>query len=508
MAVKIWNKGSFKLVVPGVGGQAFNIGEARVYQDVEYDSLINNGNVQYLLRKGVLKIKNLDDMDIQFSGSWNETPHLTIGTHEYWIDATGTTRVVDGTPTSDTDGDPLGAADKAVSIYSDTIPVSGRPFAQVRSAFFSWFENRVMGTWDTLYKYCYWSLKYPGSTWTEYRRFDAINDLFSWMETVIPSAGGVYTASVMNFRTEERVDVSDSFPHKVVHRNSLVASVLGKYKYNRRTQPYGVSSAFNAPQYYTNYYGELAQRIVQADTGVLPIVNEDNAIWHTIRVRSKHGLPKVGSIVNVPPNARGAVWDTAAVSWVVPAPAGSYVVGNPFILQEYGRKRILQVVIPSGPRDWGLAATSAVSAIIFPVDLSGRWRAYLMYPYNYDSFATESFDLGTYELTLKLVYRNTSRPKYVVVADPWYTVGTDDEHYMWSHWTVVTPSPLKLSSVLAQRQPGCVGYNPDSNSYPDKVYVARRNKLTGMRSAWYPLYSIRRRVPHATYRLLPARCAH
>lgn len=135
--------------------------------------------------------------------------------------------------------------------------------------------------------------------------------------------------------------------------------------------------------------------------------------------------------------------------------------------------------------------------------MNGNYRGYIVYPYNYDSFATESFDLGDYELVLKLTYRNTSRPLYKVV-EPWRTVGTDGEHFMWSHWFVVTPAPLWMDSVLMSKAPGSSGRNPDSNTFPEKVFVARRNKTTGARSSWYPLYSIRRRVPYASYRVLPA----
>jgi len=506
MAVKIWNRAMFRLVVPGVGGRPLGVGEAMVYPDAQYDALVNTEGVRRLLIQKYIKIQNLDDMDVQFADAWNETPHLTLGTTQYWIDSTGVTRLVDGTPTSDTDGEPVGSGgvDPAVPIYSDTMPIYGRTFGQMRSSFFNAFHNKAMGTWDTLYKYCYWSLGYTGGPWTPYQKFDTQDDFFTWMETVIPSVGGVYDVSALSFRTEERIDPSDSFPQKLIHRNSLMASILGKYKYNTRRQAYGVSSAFNAPQYYTNYYGELAQRFVQEDTGALPSVNEDGAIWHTLRTRSKHGLPQVGSFVDVNLNMRGAAWDASAVSWVSPAPPGNYVVQAPFLLIEWRRRKVLQIMAPPDAKDWGLAATEAVSAIVFPVVLSGRWRAYVMYPYSYDSFVTEKFDLSTYELVMKLVYRNTSRPQYEVLPDPWYTVGDDGEHTMWSHWKVVTPAPLWLESVLARRAPGSTGRNVDANTFPDKVFVARRNKSTGVRSSWYPLYSIKRRIPYAPYRIMPA----
>ena len=509
MAVKIWNLSKFRMVVPGVGGPALRSGEARVYTDVQYDALVNNGNVQDLLLGHKIKIKNMDDMDVQFAGGWNESPHMTIGTHEYWIDASGDTRVVDGTPTSDTDGTVLGSGGGVVAepIYADTIPSASRTFAQVRSAFFGWFKNQGIGDWDSLFKYCYWSFGYSYADWTPFQQFATTNDMFTWMEANLPTSGGSYTQSI-KFQLMEHVDTEDTFPQTLVHRNSLTASILGKHRYNRRRQAYGVASAFNAPQYYTNFYNELAQRFVQADTGVLPATNNDGAVWHTLRTRSKHGLMKVGATMYVStPGARAAVWNSSAANWVSPAPTGAYAAQAPFLLMEWRRNKILQLSNPPSSTEWGRAATESVSALVFPLvhTTSPQYRAYALYPYNYDSFATERFDTAEYDLVLKLVYRNTSRPTYRVLDNTWYTVGSDGEHMMWSHWVVVTPSPLWLTSVLADKAPGSTGRNPDSNTYPDKVYVARRNKTTGARSQWYPLYSIRRRTPYSPYRLVPAR---
>lgn len=512
MAVKIWNRTSYQLVVPGVGGRPLGVGEAREYEGVEYDDLINRGSIQTLLKKQKIKLQNLDDLDVRFAGEWNNTPHLTLGEHEYWIDANGDTRVVEGTPTSDTDGEVLGGGAGALQyepIYMDEIRSFGRTFAQMRASFFNFFTNQSKGTWDVLYKYCYWRFTWDSSEpWGEWQKFDTEDDLFTYLEATIPSSGGAYTPHVIRFQTYEEVDTQDPFPMKVVHRNSLVASMMGRGNYTSR-QPldrYGVSSTFDAPSYYINFYGELAQRFVQADTGTLPGTNNNGAVWYTNRTRSYLNFPKIGigSAIQISlPGSRGAVWDTVGLNWVSPAPTGSYTIQQPFLLMEWSRNKQLQIVTSPSSATWGMAATRTTAALVFPV-VNGQYRAYAVYAYGHDTFATESIDTGIYELTIKCQYRHAFAPIYHTISDPWYTYGADGEHMMWSHWKVIQQAPLAVRSILYERQPESTGRNPDSNTYPEKVYLARRNKETGVRSSWYPLYSIRRRIPHAAYMIEPA----
>jgi len=511
MAVKITNSTDKKLVLPLVNGRVYlKPRESRIYERLSYDEVIIYPAFSEAIKGNLIKVENLDNLDIKFNSDWDKGPHLTIGDYEYWIDAHGVTRVRNGKPLYDEDGEVLGSDSSVkVPIYSEAIPVSGRTFSQVRLSFFRWFPNEAMGTWDTLYKYCLWSISYDGGTnWTGYFKFDTESDFFTWLESVVPSSGGTYTVGSVLFRIREQVDTQDTFPKSVAHRNSLVASIIGRGNYNSRwpVNCSGVDPLFNSPSYYNNYYNELGRRIVQANTGVLPATNNDGVVWHTRRTRSKHGLPKVGTYVTINSGARDAVWDTVGSTWVTPAPGGSYTVQSPLLLTEWNRKKLLSVSGSPSNTEWGIAATNSVSAIIFPVINSGspQYRAYVIYPYNYDSFSTEKFDTSEYELTMKLVYRNTSRPIYKVVQ-PWPTVGSDGEHLMWSHWTVVSTSPLNVRSVLNDKAPGSSGRNPDSNTYPDRVYIARRHKEAGIRSNWYPLYSIRRRTPYSPYRIMPSR---
>jgi hypothetical protein len=402
MAVKIWNRTTHKLSVPGASGQALRPGEAREYPELEYDELINRDSIRSLLRKHAIKLQNQDNMDVRFAQEWNYIPHLTIGDFEYWVDSTGVTRVVEGTPSSDTDGAPLGgaASRQLEAVYADEIQCSGRNFASIRSNFFTHFRNKSKGDWDSLYQYCYWSITYDGyNPWTEWQQFSTTDDLFTFIEATVPSSGGVYTAGAIRFHVREEVDPEDTFPQKLVHRNSLVASIVGRNRYTRRAQQnYGVDSAFDSPAYYTNYYGELAQRFVQADTGVLPATNNNNAIWHTRRVRSLYNLPKVGSYIDALPNLRAAAWDTVGNVWVSPAPTSLYTVQAPFLLMEQGRRRILNIDTTPAPATWGKAATQMVSALVFPLldQGSSRYKAYAIYPYGSDSFMTESIDTTAY----------------------------------------------------------------------------------------------------------------
>ena len=506
MGVKIWNLAGYKLVLPEVGLPALGIGEGREYPNLEYDSLLNNSSIRKLKDTGKIKLKNLDDMDIQFADGWEDTPKLTLGDYQVWLDANGKPRYSEGPPTSDDDGEPFGGMESLEQVYSDVAVVAGVSFLTVRNTLFTErVNNRSLGTWDSVYKYCYWSFWWHNAgVWSSPQQFPTEDAFFTWLEAHVPSVGTSY-ASVFKLRAYETIDTADVFPQQLRHRNSLVASILGKGNWTRRAvvDRSGASYSFNRPAYYLNFYGELGQRFVQADFGVLPPTNNDGVIWHTQRNRTAWNFPKVGQVIDLSalPNNRGAVWDNGIGNWVTPAPAASYSFRTPFLLYEAHKSKML--AIDTGPTpEWREFALDGVAALVFPVQNNSNadQHAYVVYPHGADSFITEYFNLLEYELCLKLEYRHTYSPIYLSVPTPQQS--DSGEHLMWSHF----PNGGG-ASILLQREYGGQRYrsSADTNALPTKVWVARRNKTTGARSQWYPLYTIRRRIPHASMRIEPAR---
>lgn len=506
MAIKVHNLTKSELGVPRLSVSFLKPWEVRIEEFVEYDGFVNDSRICRLLKANSLKVEDLDNIDVNYTSTWNSRSKLELGDYQVWVDASGNPRIKDGSPSSDLDGSSFGGSEDYQLVHSDVATINGIGFASVRSSFFDqWIYNRSVGTWDGVYKYCFWRFWWPGlSDWTEARQFATQNDFYSWLEANVPNNGIQYT-SIVKIEAYEAINTADVFPKRLVYRNSLVSSILGSGKWLRRRpgQRSGVSTKFNSPSYYLNYYGELAQRLVQSDFGVLPATNNDGAIWHTAKSRSAWGLPKVGSVVNISsaPNLRGAVWDNGLVDWVAPAPQDSYTVQTPMLLYEYRKDRLLSIDDVPGT-SWRAYAMNAVSALVFPVQRSSNvnQHAYVIYPHGVDSFSTERFDLVQYELVLKLEYRGVWGSIYVNLPTPYSN--NDGEHLMWSTF------PLGGGiSLLLQRQAGGSQYysNPDTNVIPSKVWVARRNKATGSRSKWYPLYTIKRRIPHATFRVEPSK---
>lgn len=508
MAVKITNLTDHSFVVPIIGGPPLKGGVAKDYPDIEYDKLINNPSIKAAIADRQIDIENLDLIDGRFASAWNEDPKLTLGEEKFWFDSNGDLRVNTGEPTSDFDGRPIGSATHPVEhVYSDYVSMIGWTLASVRTNFFNMFHNKTMGTWDTLWKYCLWSFSNQlQSNWTTPTRFATQADFFTFLESFVPNNGTFYSEGV-HLQSFEEVDQSDAFPRLLRHRNSLVASILPWQSWSRKRNPnycYGVNGKFNAPNYFLNFFGELAQRFVQLDTGVLPATNNDNAIWHTRQSRNLWNLPKIGQAVTLPTGTRpgSAVWNTSTLSWVTPAPQDYYVFQQPMTLYENARQRFLSQ--DKGPTpSWRQFAYIGPAALVYPVigTTNPNHRAYVIYPHSADTFITEKIDLATYELCFKLVYNHDNRPRYFTLNTPWQA--TDGEHHMWSHFVELFPGYYR--SFLAKKAWQSLHKSMDHNMLPSKVYLSRRNTTTNLRSPWVPLYTIKRRIPQTAFRIEPAR---
>jgi len=390
---------------------------------------------------------------------------------------------------------------KLETVHADTVASRLRTFAQVRSDFFHSWRDTDIASWDDYWAYCLWEFSATSGgvpIVTPPTRFATQNDMFSFMENNLPSATGVYTYDT-SFRILDEVDTKDSYPNLMVHRNSLVASMSGKKRWSRKGQRYfGVASNFNNASYYTNFTNELGQKFVEAATGVVPATNNDDCVWYPRSSKTLWSWPRVpGALVTLASaGQRGSVWDSATASWVTPAPDGAYVVGNPFLLYEYKRNRSLDIHTATGSvrREYEL---NSVAAQVFPCIDAGRYYGFLVQPHNGDCWVTENYDTNRYDTLLKLSYKGSFSSRYIKIQR-WPTGYNNGEQLMWSYF-----DPSGSGSLLINKVPAAIKSSVNNNAIPTRVYVCRRNKLTGYRSNWTPLYNIKRRLPNAAFRIVP-----
>jgi hypothetical protein len=403
-------------------------------------------------------------------------------------------------------------------VYQDFVPLQGKTFAAVRALFFSQFMyNRTIGDWSSLYRYCWWqfsTLAMAGS-YTDPQRFATSNAFFSYMEALEPTTlPNIYDRGLY-IRTYEEVDLADPFPVLLRHRNSITAAIKGNRNWNRSNNPtaqqWGINIKFNFA-YYLNFVNELPMRFVSTNPGtVLPwppyLPQHDNVVWHPRGTHSKWRWPKVGSTVTISNPSARMVWDAVASNFV-PAPVTSYSILDPFFLEEPYRGRLLAIEAPSpppppppppvGPIDaehrrheltWPLSLVFPVVAYDGPTP---RWYAYLIYPHGADTWITEAFPTGTYELILCCKYKHTFRKQYFAYSGPGKPYSGSDVNFLWH------TDPI-LFARMGGLTPGV-----DEDAVPFQIDMARRNKLTGKRSKWYPLFTITRRIAHAAFRVDPA----
>jgi len=473
--------------------------QTRHYAYVEHDVMMNDSRILQLLSSGKIDIPQESGTD--FSAAWDSEDALRLEPYQVWIDEQDHLRIVDGTATSDLDGIPVGGTPPRNLVQDQVVHTHNRSFAQVRASFWAWWPDPHMSTWDAYWKYCLWSVAATNGAhaleWSTPTRFDSEDELFSYMESYLPTSGDRYNESTA-LRLYDEVDLEDTYPGKLVFRNSLVASMAGRRRWSRKgTRYYGVSSAFNAPSYYANFYNQLGQRFVQTYLSVTPPTNNDDCIWYQRATKGLWHWPVAGAGVTFE-STRGAVWDTDTSSWVTPAPSRYYIVQSPFLLYELRKNRVLAATFDTGAphREREL---NAVAAWVFPLVADGRYHAFLVCPHSVDTWSTTWHDPAQYKVMLKLRYPGTYRHRYVEI-EPTPTVWSNGERHMWNIF-----DPSGSGSLLLNKHEGA-GYasDIDNNCVPTKVYVSRRNLTTGQRSKWQPLLDVKRRIKNASFRVQPA----
>jgi hypothetical protein len=420
---------------------------------------------------------------------------------EFWFDiAAGQLWTADGL--TNTSWVPVGSsALKFTPVLGDRYNVTGRTPANVVANFTEWFNNRHSGTWDTLYKYLWWTFFCPqtGNRDPAPQRFASRADLAAHIGTLTGMSGGMYDGMV-HVVAYDIEDSTDMYPQIRHSRNSMLASMLPWGRWLRRSDSdrHGVCWKFNNGLYYLNWLNDLARQFViwytanRTATPQIPPTNEDECIWYSEGKR--------GGFYNwLGPEARFSyqkpiAWDMVAGAWVAPAPGGDWRKERPFVLYEQNRSRILAIEDPIHPQLQTTLRDSTMT-MVFPVINSLQYLGFMVYPYGVDTWMTEWLDPTTYEMTLRVVYRHEFSDRYVVV--PSYS---DDgqEHSMFSAFANGSSNVF-----FTHNSPGSSGH-VDDNSLPSHVMMARRDLVTGVRSPWRRLVALRRRIPFAPWRMDPS----
>jgi len=471
-------------------------GEQRIFEYIERDIVLNDPRVNELVRKNRIIVKG------PYDAAWNTKECFRMEPYQIWVDENDHLRMIEGCPTHDTDGLLVGGdgASPRELVQDQVVYTSNKTFAQVRHAFWGWWPDPTMADWDTYWKYCLWSMAAVNDgfapEWSSPIRFTSEDEFFTYMEENLPTSGDRFQYSTA-FRIYDEVDVTDTYPDKLVFRNSLVASMAGRKRWSRKgNYYYGVDGNFDIPMYYVNFYNELGRRFVNAATGVTPPTNNNDCIWYPLATKGLWHWPVAGAGAAFQ-NSRGAVWDNVTSNWVSPAPVTFYTFQDPFLLYEYKKSRTLAIYKHTGAPLRELELDS-VAAWVFPAVAAGRYWGFMVYPHCADSWSTSWHDTSEYKVTLKLRYPGTYRSRYVEI-DPTASVFTNQQRQTWNIF-----DQSGAGSLLLRKQKAGYATDIDNNCIPTKVYISRRNVETGLRSKWRPLLDVKRRLNNATFRVVPA----
>lgn len=424
---------------------------------------------------------------------------------EFWFDtASGELWVADGL----TDADWVlvsGGGLRFTPVIGDKFRIAGWTPAAVKVAFDQTWQDMHKGSWDSLYKYLWWTFYCPQTDIRDDtpRRFNSISDLVDHMVPIVTLSGGLFNG-ICHFQAYDIEDQKDPYPMRRHVRSSMLASMLpdlGGTPWLRRRpgERSGVNARFNFGVYYLNWTNDLARQLVIWYTNVrvgvpqVPLTNDDGAIWYTEGKRGGiYNWP--GPTVGPFSYAKPAAWDMLTATWATPATTNSYTTMPPFILYEANKSHFLQIAEMSDHSTMTYLRNAPAIAV-FPVVESGRYLAFVFTPCGVDTWATEWLDDATYEMTIRVRYRHEFGDRFHTIPVKSHD-GT--ERSMFSAY-----GSGFTNLFFVRKAPG--GFQHlDDNMLPSKVYMARRNLSTGVRSPWKELAVLRRRIPHIDWRMDPA----
>jgi hypothetical protein len=187
--------------------------------------------------------------------------------------------------------------------------------------------------------------------------------------------------------------------------------------------------------------------------------------------------------------SKGAAWDSLTNSYVTPAPVGHYSIQNPFFLHERSARMLSITVSPDSLLRW--SELNHPMALVFPVVYDSRYFGYVVTPHGSDSFFTEPLDTSIYDFVFCCKYRHTISKVYL---GPILPIQSDETNSMFSM------RGLSQFDKVGKSHPP----DPGADGIPISMDIARRNRLTGMRSRWFNAYKIARGVRHSTFKIEPA----
>ena len=406
-------------------------------------------------------------------------------------------------------------------LFSDIYRAKSQTIAFVTANFeslFSAFNGNQRTNWNTSLKYCYFRFWLPDSQTREDaapnvpKRFNSVTTLVQFLTTIIPNDGITFDDHPLFLEAYEKIDGKNTFPNKIVCRNSLIASARGRKNWSSSmngsdpgiANQTGISNKFNngaALLYYLNYTNEVGRRFVEKYTGADPGVNDDGVIWWRRGQKNAWGWPVQGLAINTLSEftLRTAAWDLFNNIFVHPAPGPySYDLQTPFLWYEENKQRLLAVKDIISHSDTQETAIAGPAAIVFPMlsnggpDIPNQYLSFMPIPLNVDCFFTDSFDSTKYEVIMRIVYKKNQYSINIPLTQQGY------DHLRFD----LVPSPGSTVNILfqdwyAQRK------SLNNMHIPIGAEIALRNKNTGERTKWKPLLRVLTRTRYCRFQIVP-----
>jgi len=389
-------------------------------------------------------------------------------------------------------------------VFNDRIHLSGLTVPAVKGVFNQLFKNKQFcQNWAEYCQYLHWEVRQgsfiitPTNQIASQRKIFATSDDFvDFLATIIPLDALSQFEEDAIVDAYEAITPKDEFPRYRIVRNSLVASILGRKRWNNQFQystRAGVAPQFNAGMWYLNMLNDLGRNLVVADGIGGPATNEDRIIWKPRRMRSRDSVMNTHSL-DLGTVGQGGRWvyDSGTNSYV-PAPTGSYFPQRPLYLCEQNHNRILSIdsVENSSARKHDLRENCAC---LIPVR-NGTYTAYVVYPNGFDTFWTDYYDPTEYKVFLRLKLRGEFRDRYVFIAPRQNDQQQETMHVFWDLATGVNKvfrNYLNPQNAL------------DDSVIPVRIDVCRRSMHKPYaRSPWVPLAKVQRRTPQTAAKLVP-----
>lgn len=413
---------------------------------------------------------------------------------------------------------PVGGGLNAETAYFDMITIRGKSTTLVNGAYKDLFRKHLhagQDDWPNFFKHLLWDVVTATTSQVvaSGRKFAAYDDLINLIKAQVPSSGGTFMESVYVLGYD-LVDTTDTYPQIRRARNSMFSSFRGRTRHHVRisNETYGMATGWETwyadagrinQATLVNWHGNVARNLVRSVLAVDPGSSNENAVWAAWGKRTRWNMPKIGKGVYVASgSSRGAVWDNVGAAWITPpaVPVGLYEFQQPWLIFDLRGQGSLDTRDMSGNLLGNHFAVSNIAVAAFPVVNIGRYYAFVLYPFGADTWFTEYLDPSKYDLLVRTNFRHERQAQYHVVPVTQHN-GTAES--MFNIWKPDKSGTCQLWNIPGS-QPWWARANIDNDGMPTGFDMCRRDKLTGIRSPFVPLFKVRRRLPNANSRIDPA----